>query len=224
MDIWNDKERISNVVANVSNLTAAIFGLGIKVNTYTKTKLKNKILEYAIDTSHFNPTRRVGNSIWRNEIRLRSAVSNAKCVADVIRNMGMALAAENYRSAYRNINRFKIDISHFDPQAARVEKRKLTVSKRPIEELLVEHSTYSRRDLKKRLVEDGILNYVCEKCVNEGIWLNEPLTLQLEHKNGASNDNRKENLCFLCPNCHSQTKTFAGRNSKKHVTNNAEIV
>jgi hypothetical protein len=40
--------------------------------------------------------------------------------------------------------------------------------------------------------------------------------LQLEHVNGVNNDNRPQNLCFLCPSCHSQTSTFCGGNSKKH--------
>jgi hypothetical protein len=36
----------------------------------------------------------------------------------------------------------------------------------------------------------------------------------LDHINGVPNDNRLENLRFLCPNCNSQTDTFAGRNVK----------
>lgn len=44
-------------------------------------------------------------------------------------------------------------------------------------------------------------------------WNGQPLVLQLEHKNGINNDNRLENLAFICPNCHSQTPTYAGRNS-----------
>jgi hypothetical protein len=39
------------------------------------------------------------------------------------------------------------------------------------------------------------------------------VTLQLEHRNGISSDNRIENLELLCPICHSQTDTYAGRNS-----------
>ena len=41
-----------------------------------------------------------------------------------------------------------------------------------------------------------------------------PLVLQLDHINGISNDNRIENLRFLCPNCHAQTESFAGRNKR----------
>lgn len=46
-------------------------------------------------------------------------------------------------------------------------------------------------------------------------WNGKPLVLILDHINGIYNDNRIENLRLLCPNCNSQTDTFAGRNCKK---------
>lgn len=79
-------------------------------------------------------------------------------------------------------------------------------------EIFVENSTYSRHNLKKRIIKENIIEYKCIKCGNVGEWQDEKLTLQLEHKNGINNDHRKENLCFLCPNCHTQTKTFGGKN------------
>lgn len=62
----------------------------------------------------------------------------------------------------------------------------------------------------------GWLEEKCE-CGNKGFWRGKKLTLQLDHKNGVNNDNRLENLRFLCPNCHSQTDTFCGRNKKRKV-------
>ena len=43
--------------------------------------------------------------------------------------------------------------------------------------------------------------------------------LEYEHIDGNNKNNRRENVIMLCPNCHSQTKTFRGRNIKKHRTN-----
>lgn len=68
-----------------------------------------------------------------------------------------------------------------------------------------------------------LVKYECTKCKNNGVWENKKLTLQLEHKNGISDDNRIENLKFLCPNCHSQTPTFAGRGLNKHRIKPSEI-
>jgi len=84
----------------------------------------------------------------------------------------------------------------------------------PLKDVLVENSNYNRSRMKVRLVEEGILDYICDKCSNSGTWLGGELVLQLEHKNGISTDNRINNLCFLCPNCHTQTSTYAGRNTK----------
>jgi hypothetical protein len=53
-----------------------------------------------------------------------------------------------------------------------------------------------------------------DKCQVCGIseWRGKPLTLHLDHVNGVHDDNRLPNLRFLCPNCHSQTDTYCGRN------------
>lgn len=45
------------------------------------------------------------------------------------------------------------------------------------------------------------------------------MSLQLDHINGINTDNRLENLRLLCPNCHSLTPTFCGKNKKKRIYN-----
>jgi hypothetical protein len=83
----------------------------------------------------------------------------------------------------------------------------------PIENLLVEDRPTHRLNLKRRLLREGLKEDRCEECgIDE--WLGLPLALALHHVNGDPADNRLDNLRLLCPNCHSQTPNFAGRNSR----------
>jgi HNH endonuclease len=69
----------------------------------------------------------------------------------------------------------------------------------------------NRSHLKKRVLRLGLKEERCEHCgISE--WRGLKLGLALHHVNGDGADNRIENLQLLCPNCHSQTETFAGRN------------
>ena len=82
------------------------------------------------------------------------------------------------------------------------------------EGVFIENSTAHRhvvRDMMKKYHYTGI----CVECGNGESYNNKPLTLELDHINSNSTDNRLENLRWLCPNCHSQTPTY--RRGYKHV-------
>lgn len=83
-----------------------------------------------------------------------------------------------------------------------------------MEELLVAGRIRQRGHLKSRLVREGLKENRCERCgITE--WLGDRLSMALHHVNGDGRDNRLANLQFLCPNCHSQTPNYGGRNGHR---------
>src|SRR5205807_8001623 len=83
----------------------------------------------------------------------------------------------------------------------------------PIDELLSAGKRRGRQHVKLRLLAAGLKDERCESC-GLTVWRDRPLTMALHHVNGDRHDNRLQNLQLLCPNCHSQTDTFGGRNGR----------
>lgn len=78
-------------------------------------------------------------------------------------------------------------------------------------------ATYPWEELRDRERRERIRREQDGKCIECGIgdlWNNKPLKLELDHINGVRTDNTRENLRFLCPNCHSQTNTYKVGNVK----------
>lgn len=76
--------------------------------------------------------------------------------------------------------------------------------------------------LRRYILNNNLFEYKCNKC---GIkdWNNKNITLEIEHKDGNSWNNKENNLELLCPNCHSQTLTFRKKGinvPKKQITDN----
>lgn len=55
----------------------------------------------------------------------------------------------------------------------------------------------------------------CAVC-DLGLWRGKQITLEYDHKNGDRYDDSRDNVWMICPNCHSQTDTWRGRNQKRH--------
>jgi hypothetical protein len=70
------------------------------------------------------------------------------------------------------------------------------------------------KTIRRALLAVGV-PHICAHCGCEPEWRGEPLTLVIDHINGDYTDNRRENLRFLCPNCHSQTSTWCRRTSAR---------
>lgn len=68
----------------------------------------------------------------------------------------------------------------------------------------------SSNTLKKFLIEEMKIKNCC-LCNQKPFWNGKRLVLQLDHIDGDSDNNNINNLRLLCPNCHTQTETFASK-------------
>ena len=131
----------------------------------------------------------------------------------------------------RRKNSERVSAAHKDgllPKDPFGEKRKWNKGKRKynLEQILILDSPVSNGYIKNRLIEEKIFVHKCFIC-NNTEWLDKPITLELDHIDGNHNNNVRTNLRFICPNCHSMTVTWKGRNinnhGKKHITD-AELI
>ena len=84
----------------------------------------------------------------------------------------------------------------------------------PHNELFIENSKVIRRIIKEVIRRDNLKKYECEICNIGPIWNGKPMPLILDHINGINNDNRLENLRFVCSNCDTQLPTYKSKNRK----------
>lgn len=142
--------------------------------------------------------------------RLEELVRVSFCYSDVVRKLGKKVGGGVNGYIKRKIQLFNIDTSHFTGRAAN-QKREFKRKRHFSDILKLRDSGYRQEAVRLRtaLIESGV-PYKCSICgISE--WLNKKISLQIDHLNRQWWDDRKENLRFLCPNCHSQTIGWCGR-------------
>jgi hypothetical protein len=130
--------------------------------------------------------------------------------AEALRKMGMCASGGAAATLRKWLARWGISTEHFDPYAHQRGPR--TARRIPLEEVMVENSTFNRGHLKKRLYEEGLKQPWCELCGQGEIWRNRRMSLILDHVNGNGRDHRLQNLRIVCPNCAATLDTHCGRN------------
>lgn len=123
---------------------------------------------------------------------------------DCMKNLGyVSISGDLLRILKEKIQRLGIDVSHF---------QSVFSPRRTEEDIFVEDSTASQHTLRRWYRERNYAPYVCSVCGQKPMWMGKKLTLILDHINGHNNDNRLENLRWVCPNCDQQLNTSKGRN------------
>jgi hypothetical protein len=148
--------------------------------------------------------------------KLEEAVAQSKCYTDVFNFLETNRGGNTYQRIKSLIKEYEIDTSHFwKPSQAGIFKAGLNAKKHYSELLISGYKQRLRsRQIRRALQESGE-PYICKKCSRGPNWEGESLTLQVDHIDGDWSNCCKENLRFMCPNCHSQTTTFCNNGSGK---------
>ena len=137
-------------------------------------------------------------------------VNSSTCYKQVLEKLGYRACSGSVQQLLRERLRTEnISTKHFSAPTG--DK----ITKRTIENTFCKNSTADQKTLRKKYFEGNYTEYKCSICGQEPFWQGKPLTLILDHINGINNDDRFENLRWVCPNCNYQLDTANGRNIKR---------
>lgn len=143
------------------------------------------------------------------------AVVKSFSIREVLKTLGLAPTGGSYKLFHNRIKQLNINTSHFTGKAYLKGKIHHGHIKTPLNLVLVKESSFlNSGHLKKRLIKECILENHCSRC-KLLFWQGEQLSLHLDHIDGDHCNNEITNLRLLCPNCHSLTDTYCGKNKKK---------
>ncbi|HET9893731.1 MAG TPA: HNH endonuclease [Streptosporangiaceae bacterium] len=148
-------------------------------------------------------------SILRNDDAVRSAATESRTIRQALERLGLRAAGGNYLAFRKACDRVGVAVP-ISPQI-RPQLVHPQFVETPDAQVFCANSRFLNGGaIKARLKRMGVPQ-VCATCGQGEVWNGLPLVLHLDHINGTHNDNRLANLRLLCPNCHSQTETYAGR-------------
>lgn len=140
-------------------------------------------------------------------------LKKSSTISEVLFKLGYAVKGNSwgYSQVKRRMDDLNLDYSIFKGKSAVIKTNKLNNVKK--EDILKENCKHQRTVLRRYVIKNNLIPYKCAICGCTE-WQGKTLSLELDHINGVNNDNRLENLRFLCPNCHSQTSTYGSRNQQ----------
>lgn len=140
-------------------------------------------------------------------------IKSSQNISEVLFKLGYSIRGNSwgFSQVRKRMGDLNISPSEFKGKSPACDYAK--GNKIPNEQLFIRKGSHVRHVVRARIIKENLIPYKCAIC---GVtkWNGKTLSLELDHINGINNDNRLENLRFLCPNCHSQTCTYGSRNQQ----------
>lgn len=203
-----------------------IRALGISDSSNVTTALRRRVREHNIDVSHFLSRKDFskrnisGKSKGRQEFddarrlekveKIKSLLPDVTTWTQLAIKLGFVPSTHQFKSCQEICKEFGFDTSHFVRNVGNGKAPKWTEEK-----FFVKDCTALRTQNREIAIRLGFKPTKCSECKIPGKYNGKPIVLELDHIDGIWNNNSKDNLRWLCPNCHSQTKTYRRRNSKR---------
>ncbi|MGW0237731.1 HNH endonuclease [Streptomyces sp. NPDC002996] len=203
------KVRLSEAAAHSKSIREMLEYLGYAPNDSPYGHIRKKLDQFGIDTSHFTRGWGYGTETLRRE-ELVSAVRDSNSLAGVLRLLKRPDNGSSRRTVQRSIEAHGLSVEHFTGRAhARGVRSPYRRAAGDILRRQESGSPRTRTALLRRALDDLGVPHVCAECGIGDAWRGRPLVLEIDHINSDRLDNRRENLRYLCPSCHSQTSSFS---------------
>lgn len=152
----------------------------------------------------------MANSLLNNftKDQILEIINSSNSYAEAAKQLGFLSTHGNTIDALRNYTiKENISTEHFHQKPNKCTKR-------TDENTLIEGSTASQSTVRRKFLAHTEIPYICSICGLEPFWNGQELTLIMDHINGINNDDRLENLRWVCPNCNQQLPTTGYRKDR----------
>ena len=129
-------------------------------------------------------------------------------------NQSKAYMSQQLGCKWETLNRYLklMGIEYAGNQSGKGQFKKKP--KMTLAEYLENSEDIQTNKIRIKILEEGLKPHKCECCGLE-TWLDNPIPLEVHHKDGDRTHNELSNYELLCPNCHAFTDSYRGKNSKK---------
>ncbi|WP_232626696.1 HNH endonuclease [Streptomyces alfalfae] len=207
------KQALAEAAASSTSIREMFVHMGIPPEDGPYGYVRRKLRQFGIETGHFDACRGSQDARLFPEQEFTRAVAASYGLADLKRRLGLSpFGGAGRAKAKRSIDEYGLSTEHFKGQGHNAGRCRSTI--RRADDILVrldDGSPRTRSRLLRRALDEIGTPQVCVECGLGQMWQGRRLVLEIDHVNGDRLDNRRENLRYLCPSCHSQTASFARR-------------